>query len=63
MKMEFLIAMAVLAAGLLVYITWRAIDDGTTLNANAPQMTAPENAPTTNPPAAASENTQPSQQK
>ena len=61
MKMEFLIAVAVLAAGLLVYVTWRAIDHDTTLNANAPQVTAPENASTTNPPAAASENTQPSQ--
>ena len=63
MRMEFMIAVAVIVAGGLVYLTWRVTDDGTTLNTNAPQVTAPENAPTTHPPAAAPENTQPSQQK
>ena len=63
MRMEFIIAVAVIAAGVIVYLTWRVTDEGTTLNTNASQVTAPENAPTTHPPAAAPENTQPSQQK
>jgi len=59
MKMEFIIAAAVIASGLILYLTWRAVDEGPTFDTNAPQLTAPENAPTTKPP----ENTQPSQQK
>jgi len=59
MKMEFLIAVAVIAAGLLVYLTWRVTDVGTNLNTNASQVTAPQSTQTTNPP----ENAQPSQQK
>jgi len=59
---DFIIAVAVIAAGLIVYIAWRGADDDKTLNTNSSQITAPENAPTTNQPAAAPENTQPSQQ-
>ena len=58
MRMEFMIAVAVIASGLIVYFTWRVTEDGTTLNTNAPQVTARENAPATNPPAAAPGNTQ-----
>jgi hypothetical protein len=62
MNKEIIIGVAVIAVGLIVYLMWRPGDDAI-LNTNAPQVTAPENASTTNPPAAASENTQPSQQK
>jgi len=63
MRKDILIAVAVIAAGLIVYLTWRHPGDDTILNTNAPQVTAPENAPTTNSPAATPENAQPSQQK
>ena len=58
MRKDFMIAVAVIAAGLIAYLTWRATDDGAILNTDAPQVTAPENAAATNPPAAASGNTQ-----
>jgi hypothetical protein len=62
-RKDIIIGVAVIAVGLIVYIAWRGADDDKTLNTNAPQVTAPENAPTTNSPAATLENTQPSQQK
>jgi hypothetical protein len=62
MNKEIIIGVAVIAVGLIVYLMWRPGDDAI-LNTNAPQLTAPENAPTTKPPGAVPENTQPSQQK
>lgn len=59
---EMIIGVAVIAVGLIVYLMWRPSDEAI-VNTNAPHLTAPENASTTKPPAAASENAQPSQQK
>ena len=59
---DFIIVVAVITAGLVVYIAWRGVDDDTALNTDSSQVTAPENAPITNQPAAAPENIQPSQQ-
>jgi len=61
MRKDVIIAVALIAAGLIVYLTWRHPGDDTT-NADVPQVTAPENAPAANPLPAAPEKIQPSQQ-
>ena len=59
MRKDIVIAVAALAVIVIGYLAWRGTDDGTPLDTNAPQVTAPQNAPTTKPPAAAPEKAQP----